>query len=198
MNSLNDPIIEVPGMGSTNMSSIDFNSLNKDQIQAIIKQAPQNPSVLQYLLDAPDGNSEAMRNIKEACKKAVSMKPSGPMARAKRGDMPTREEALALNRMINRRVNNSGYKGVFFTRNKKIKTITLTSTNNDFFTKNLMGEVDYEIIDGDIIIAYSLSGRKKNPDVRKYLAKYNLHFIDQIKESAIVYSMTRDITLDML
>jgi hypothetical protein len=196
--TLDDPIIDIPGLGPTPISQVKFEDLDSEQINSVVNIAQSNHSVFRYFLQQDDSNSENIRTIAKSCRSLVnaSSKPTIPMGRAKKGDVPSKSQVMELHRSINKKIN-SGLKGIFFDRNRKVKPIILTSTNPEFFTKHLGDNVGYEMVYGDVCIAYNTTGRKKNPIIRQHLSKYELDFdIETIRESAIVYSSSRDIPID--
>lgn len=198
MNSLEDPIIEdMPGYGTVPMSELNMKELDTEQAQHIVNAAKSNPSVFQFMLNTPEGGSDIVKKIKDGCQKAIKSKPPTITKRVKKGDIPKRAEALTMNRMMNR-TKVTGFSGVHFDRTGKTRSVVVTSTDRDFFVKKLSGEIGFSIVRDDIIIAYSKSGRRKNSDAIAIATKYNLDCLNEIKESAIIYSVTRNLTVNDL
>lgn len=198
--------VNITGLGTVPVSSIDCDSLSQDQVAELSRQSMNDPRVARSLFNhSGRGDPASLLSAMEVGRQlapSVSMR-SGTKKRERAGQMPSRKEKINQGVEAKREAKLvTSTKAIitclFFTNAGKVKTIKMDSTDKSFFESKLCnGNIKFDMITPSLSIAY-VGGKGKNRLARQHLQKYNLSYIDDIGVKCIIYSMTRSVTLDTL
>lgn len=194
--------ITLTGIGDIPINEINFDTLTKDQHVELSRQVMNDRMLARQLFSYhPQSAGDLLSAMKVGRQLAAPAESRGTKKREKVGDTPSQKKRKMLQKEAQREIGKAtSTTCLFFTKNGRIKTIPIPSTDSEFFERTMLaGGIKYDMITPHLSIAYSTMGRKReNPLIVDHLRHYGLSYLSDIREECIIYSMSRNVTLDSL